>query len=188
LGHGRRSRAAVRGSALPRKADQPLLQSIVSSVPGADLGHQSQRAPDRILTAAPDLFCELGELFFEPRGLRDQRLRWLPPIGGVQLSQITGDALLKLRSAPFHLRPREVPIAIVPRLELAAVDRNARTPPADPSPGRVRQSARALRMARPLSFRKSATVLWSGTSRPKSHISSTLRPLRARTAGSTAEP
>ena len=76
-------------------------------MPGADLGHQSQRAPDRILTAAPDLFCELGELFFEPCGLRDQRLRWLPPIGGVQLSQITGDALLKLRSAPFHLRPGE---------------------------------------------------------------------------------
>ena len=177
MGHGRRSRAAVRGSALPRKADQPLLQSIVSSVPGADLGHQSQRAPDRILTAAPDLFCELGELFFEPRGLRDQRLRWLPPIGGVQLSQITGDAFCSSyarRRSTFA--PREVPIAIVPRLELAAVDRNARTPPADPSPGRVRQSARALRMARPLSFRKSATVLWSGTSRPKSHISSTLRP------------
>jgi len=37
VGHGRRSRAAVRGSALPQKADQPLLQSIISSVPIADI-------------------------------------------------------------------------------------------------------------------------------------------------------
>ena len=34
---GRRSRAAVRGSALPQKADQPFLQSIVSSVPTRDV-------------------------------------------------------------------------------------------------------------------------------------------------------
>ena len=40
--------------------------------------------------------------------------------------QITGDALLKLDAAPFHLRPRIVPIAIVYCLELAAVDRNTR--------------------------------------------------------------
>jgi hypothetical protein len=46
-------------------------------------------------------------------------------VGVVQLAQITGHALLKLRSAPFHLRPREVPVTIVHRLELAAVDRNA---------------------------------------------------------------
>src|SRR5215469_1661394 len=31
LGQGRRSHAAVRGSASPQKADQPLLESIVSS-------------------------------------------------------------------------------------------------------------------------------------------------------------
>src|SRR5215831_14215850 len=37
LGQGRRSRAAVRGSALPQKADQPLLQSIISSVPQAEV-------------------------------------------------------------------------------------------------------------------------------------------------------
>src|SRR5260370_41558758 len=36
--------------------------------------------------------------------------------------------------------------------------------------------AQTLRMARPLSLRKSATVLWSGTRRPRSHITSTLRP------------
>ena len=37
LGQGRRSRAAVRGSAMPEKADQPVLQSIISSVPKCDL-------------------------------------------------------------------------------------------------------------------------------------------------------
>ena len=36
--------------------------------------------------------------------------------------------------------------------------------------------AHTLRMAGPLSFRKSAIVLWSGTSRPRSHITSKLRP------------
>jgi hypothetical protein len=55
-------------------------------------------------------------------GLRDEGLRWLLPVGRVQLAQITREALLELRSAPFYLRPREVPIAIVHRLELAAVD------------------------------------------------------------------
>ena len=74
----------------------------------------------------PHLLCELGELLFEPRGLRDKRLRRLLPVGNIQLAQITRDALLKLRSAAFHLGPREVPIAIIHRLELAAVDRNAR--------------------------------------------------------------
>src|SRR5205085_10376925 len=72
------------------------------------------------------LISELGELLFEPRGLCGERLRWLLPVGGVHLAQVAGDALLELRPAPLHLRPREVPIAIVDRLELAAVDRNAR--------------------------------------------------------------
>jgi hypothetical protein len=136
---------------------------LVSWVPGADPGYQSPRAQDRILTTAPDLFCELGELFFEPRGLRGQRLRWLPPIGGVQLSQITGDAFCSSyarRRSTFA--PREVPIAIVPRLGLAAVDRNARTHQQTQSTGRVRQNARTLRMARPLSFWKSATSCGHG--------------------------
>src|SRR5215468_12188846 len=59
-------------------------------------------------------------------GLCRQGLGRLMAVGRVELAQITGDALLKLRAAPFHLRPSEVPIAIVHRLELAAVNRNAR--------------------------------------------------------------
>src|SRR5215471_19077482 len=53
-------------------------------------------------------------------GLCRQGLGRFMAVGRVELAQITGDALLKLRAAPFHLRPREVPIAIVHRLELAA--------------------------------------------------------------------
>ena len=36
--------------------------------------------------------------------------------------------------------------------------------------------AQTLRIAPPVSLRKSAIVLWSGMSRPSSHITSTLRP------------
>jgi hypothetical protein len=36
--------------------------------------------------------------------------------------------------------------------------------------------AHTLQMASPLPLRKTAIVMWSGTSRPVSHITSTLRP------------
>ena len=69
---------------------------------------------------------ELGELLLEPRRRRGQRFRWLLPVGSVELAQIALDALLELSPAPLHLRTREVPITIVHRLELAAIDGNAR--------------------------------------------------------------
>src|SRR5258708_30827729 len=72
------------------------------------------------------LFPELGELLLEPRGLRGERLRWRLPVGGVELAQIARDALLKLCPAPLHLRAREVPVAVVHRLKLAAIEGNAR--------------------------------------------------------------
>ena len=58
-----------------------------------------------------------------------------------------------------------------------AVDGNARCRKIDPSRGRARRRVRTPCgwHGRCLSG-KSATVLWSGTSRPMSHISSTLRP------------
>jgi hypothetical protein len=45
------------------------------------------------------------------------------PVGGVELLQIARDALLNLRHAPVHLGAREVLVAIVDRLELAAVNK-----------------------------------------------------------------
>src|SRR5207244_9297740 len=46
--------------------------------------------------------------------------------GVVELAQIARNALLYLRQAPLHLSLREVVVARVHRLELAAVDRDAR--------------------------------------------------------------
>jgi hypothetical protein len=46
-------------------------------------------------------------------------------VGSIELAQIARDALLELRPAPLHLRAREVLIAVVHRLELAAIDGNA---------------------------------------------------------------
>ena len=80
---------------------------------------------------AVHLFFELGELLLEPRGpgrklLRRRRTGGCLPIGGVELAQIARNALLDLRQAPLHLPFREIIVARVHRLELAAVDRNAR--------------------------------------------------------------
>ena len=74
------------------------------------------------------------------------------------------------------LRWREVLVAVVDRLELAAVDghdRRRRT--ASSRRHSTTNSRQTLRIAAPLSLRKSAMVLKSGASRPVSHISSTLR-------------
>jgi hypothetical protein len=46
-------------------------------------------------------------------------------IGAVELVQIARYALLDLRQASLHLGAREVPVPVVDRLELAAVDRDA---------------------------------------------------------------
>jgi len=129
---------------------------------GADIGHLVR--DDQIMLGVDShlhLLCELGELLLEPRGLRSRRLRWLLPVGTVELAQITGDALLKLRSAPFHLRPGEFRSRLFTALNLLpSIATLAFT-----SRPICRQSstkrARTWRIARPLSFRKSATV-WSG--------------------------
>src|SRR5215469_7406576 len=60
------------------------------------------------------------------RGLGSKRFRRLLPVGGVELAQITRHARLNLGMAALHLRPRKVLVAIVDRLELAAIDRHAR--------------------------------------------------------------
>src|SRR5215472_6012679 len=49
---GRRSRGAVKGSALPQKADQPLLQSIMCSVPDSDVAGPKILAYSRVRSVA----------------------------------------------------------------------------------------------------------------------------------------
>ena len=74
----------------------------------------------------PHLLLQLRDLLLQAGRLGRARLRRLLPIGAVHLMQIAGDALLDLRQAPLHLGAREVVVAVVHRLELAAVDRDAR--------------------------------------------------------------
>src|SRR4029453_8176743 len=83
------------------------------------------------LTTALYLFFELGQLLLQPRGpgrklLRGRLTGGCLAIGGVELAQIARNALLDLRQTPLQLSLREVIVARVHRLELAAVDRDAR--------------------------------------------------------------
>ena len=71
------------------------------------------------------LLLQLLDLLFQAARLGLERLGRLLPVGSVELLQIARDALLDLRHASVHLGAREVLIAVVHRLELAAVDRDA---------------------------------------------------------------
>ena len=71
------------------------------------------------------LLLQLLDLLFQTARLGFERLRRLLPVGGVELLQIARDALLNLRHAPVHLGAGEVLVAVVHRLELTAVDRDA---------------------------------------------------------------
>ena len=71
------------------------------------------------------LCIELRQLLPEMRRLGRKRLRRLLPVGRIELAEITRDALFQLRTASLHLALGEVPVAVVHRLELAAVDGDA---------------------------------------------------------------
>jgi hypothetical protein len=58
--------------------------------------------------------------------LQLDRFRSLLPVSGVELRQITHDALLQLRAPPFDLGLHEILVSIVDRLELAAIDGHRR--------------------------------------------------------------
>jgi hypothetical protein len=68
------------------------------------------------------LLLQLRDLLFQVARLGFKCLGRLLPVGGVELLQIAPDTLLNLRDAPVHLGAREVLVAIVDRLELAAVN------------------------------------------------------------------
>jgi hypothetical protein len=70
-----------------------------------------------------------------------------------------GNALLDLLHAPLHLRAREVPITVVHCPEFAAIDRNAGSSEQSHAAQSATNRALTRRIARPLSFRKSAIVL-----------------------------
>ena len=58
--------------------------------------------------------------------LGGKRLRWLLPVGCLELAEVAFNALLQLCTAPLHLALREVAVAIVDRLELGSIDGDAR--------------------------------------------------------------
>ena len=68
---------------------------------------------------------QLLELLLEPHPLQRDRFGRLLQIGRVELREITRNALLQLLAPALHFRLREVLVAVVDRLELAAVDRDA---------------------------------------------------------------
>ena len=58
--------------------------------------------------------------------LGGKRLRRLLPVGRLELAEVARNALFQLCATALHLALREVPVAIVDRLELGAVDGDAR--------------------------------------------------------------
>jgi hypothetical protein len=74
---------------------------------------------------AAHLLLQPSDPFLDPRRLDADCFRWLLPIGAIELTQISADTFLNLRHPPRHLGMREVAVAIVHRLELAAVDCDA---------------------------------------------------------------
>ena len=70
------------------------------------------------------LFDEWTSVFGSER-LTGVLLDRLLPVGSVRLVQIAFDTLLDLRHAPLHLGAREVPVPVVDRLELGAINRHA---------------------------------------------------------------
>ena len=88
----------------------------------------------------------------------------------------SGDTPSISADAACNLGSGEVAVAVVDRLELAAVDGDHRLGEQVQTADTARRTARQTRrIALPLSLRKSAMVLKSGASRSVSHISSTLR-------------
>src|ERR1700686_904778 len=73
----------------------------------------------------PDLLTQGRDLLVEPRDLGLWHSGSLT-IRGIKLREIALDAFVDLLQAPLHLGLSEVPIPRVDRLELAAIDRNAR--------------------------------------------------------------
>ena len=60
------------------------------------------------------------------RGLRRQFFRWLLPVSSIELRKIPRHALFQLGAVSLHLPTREVLVAGIDGLKLAAVDRDAR--------------------------------------------------------------
>ena len=152
-------------------------------------GVSSNWARDGLQT--PHLLPDPDELLLDPGDLRCVDPMRLLPVDPVHLREIPAGALLQMFHPELYLAGREVPVPVVHRLELAAVDGDEA---AAEDPLTRRQSstkrAQAVRIAALFSLRKSAIVLWSRASRPVSHMTSTMAPrlpFQAPARGDTVE-
>ena len=108
------------------EAEHHLIVTHEVTNEGSDRSQLSHVAKETKATLeTPHLLLQLLDLLFQAARLGFEHLGRLLPVDRVELLQIARDALLDLRHAPLHLRSREVPVAVVHRLELAAVDRDA---------------------------------------------------------------
>jgi hypothetical protein len=119
------------------------------------------------------LLLELGKLLFEVRRLDRQSFRRLLPVGRLQLPQIAQHALFELSAPTVDLVAREVLIAILNFEPSMATQAVASSPICRHS---STNRTHTFLIANPLSLRKSAITLSSGTRRPSNQITSRLRP------------
>src|ERR1700730_4295115 len=106
------------------------------------------------------------ELLLEPRRLEHEHVRRFLPIRRNELGEIPRHTLLDLRAPAIDLPSCKITISIIDRFELAAVDRDARLRQQTHLATEIDELAHTLRIAGPLSLRKSPITLSSGTSRP----------------------
>ena len=90
-----------------------------------DLLVRCRKPQDLELFQALHLLLQDLDLVFQTIRVGRPGKRRLLPVGTIQLVQIAGNRDFDLFHAPLHLRGREVAVAIVHRLELGAINRNA---------------------------------------------------------------
>jgi len=120
----------------------------------------------------PDAAVAAGQVLHLPVA----GLAFLRSVDAHHLVNVARDIGFQMGKTAGDLVPGEVPVAVVHRLELAAVDGDPVTFWHPDSAAQLDEVRASLRMAQPFARRNSAMVLWSGTSRPVSHITSTFQP------------
>src|SRR6266850_7536417 len=120
------------------------------------------------------LLAQRRNLLIEPGDL-GLRYRFPLAIGAVELREIAGYALVNLRQTALHLGLGEVPIPCVDGLDLLPSIATLASLNSSRRRHSTTNSRQTLRIASPLSFRKSAIVLKSGIRRPVSQTNSILR-------------
>src|SRR4051812_32571279 len=120
-------------------------------------------------------FFQLVELLLEPRRLEHEHVGRFLSIRRIELGEIPRHTLLELRAPAIDLPSCKIAISMTALNLLPSIATLAfASRPIWRQ--RLTKLAHTLRIAGPLSLRKSAITLSSGTSRPSSHMTSKFRP------------